>query len=163
MTERRIVKLLLALLLLTSLGLLVLIITTNDLGSPALQRIFGTPGRQTHAVQPPRPAQISAEKRPRTKEKPSSAETPRLEVRGRDAPALEVSVSIPPFPSSSDVRLGMSRIELTRRFGEPNATATWFEKGILHEKLLYRRLDKSAEIGIEGGRVASISSNKPVR
>ena len=163
MTERRIVRLLLALLLITSIGLLVLVITTNDSATVALQKIFGTGGKQSHDVQLPRPAQISAEKRPRRKQRVSSAETPRLEIPRRDVPALEVSVPIPPFPSRSEVRLGMSRTELTERFGEPDATATWFEKGSLHEKLLYRSLDKSAEIAIEGGRVASISSNRPVR
>ena len=55
----------------------------------------------------------------------------------------------------------MLRPELTDKFGEPDATATWYARGILHEKLLYRRLE--AEIAIESGRVASISSSKAVR
>jgi hypothetical protein len=164
MTERQIVRLLLVLLLVTSIGLLVLIIATKGSAPAVLQNIFGASGNQRRDVQPPRPAQISAEKpRPRTKQIANRVETPRLEIPRTDVPVLQVSVPLPPFPSRSEVRLGMSRTEFTDKFGEPDAAATWYEKGILHEKLLYRSLEKSAEIAIDGGRVASISSNEQVR
>src|SRR6476646_4724373 len=73
----------------------------------------------------------------------------------RTGHVLEVMVPIPPFPTRAEVKVGMPRADFISRFGEPDAVATWSDRGILHEKFLYKSLDKASEVFIEGGRVSS--------
>jgi hypothetical protein len=153
-------KLLVVLVLLT-LGVLFLFRDSTTASMPvALQNILSGSGGQRRDFGPASPsAGGSVEKpKPGTKRIAKGKEIPPRDI----IPVYEIDVPIPPFPSKSKVRVGMSRAELIGRFGEPNVRATWSDKGTEREKLLYQGQERSTEILIEDGSVVS-TKDIPVR
>jgi hypothetical protein len=147
MTERALARWMITALLLTLTGFSVYMIATTDWLPSAL--------RKSSTVRDP--TGEFAARAARQAQKPHAK---KLTAQLEDAPirtgrVMEVMVPIPPFPTKAEVKVGMPRADVISRFGEPDAVATWSERGILHEKFLYRSLDRASEVFIEAGRVSS--------
>jgi hypothetical protein len=126
----------------------------------ALQSVLGPDPDQRPAVATARSKlKVSAEKvRPRVKQMRMDDE----EFQQREISVLEIVVPMPPFPSRSEVRMGMSLAELIARFGEPNVTATWSDYGTVSERLIYQTQERSAEILLQDGKVVSTHTDNAV-
>ena len=134
--------------------------STTESMPVALRKILrasGKPSRDLGAARPT--ARISAEK-PQLRTKPIAK---REEIPKQDIPVFEVEVKMLPFPSTSDVRGGMLRAEFIARFGEPDASATWLDKGTSYERLVYQTQERFTAVLIRDGRVVSSLRETPAR
>ena len=69
------------------------------------------------------------------------------------APVSKVIVPPPPFPAPADLKAGMRREEMIRKFGNPRVVASWAQNGSLAEKLIYTRDAQVTAVLLVDGRV----------
>ena len=111
---------------------------------------------------PPRTAPVS----PRKAQLRTNEVRPGPESRQNSVPAIpppHTSIRIPhASPTATEVPFSMDRDEIIATFGEPDASATWFDRA-LYEKLFYRQGKNYTEILIRSGRVVSTRNLSSVR
>lgn len=69
-----------------------------------------------------------------------------------------------PFPAAENVRYGMEKAELLKRFGSPSMVTTSVEQGQEVETLVYMRRGppkREAVVVLRGGSVVSVNSVRP--
>lgn len=69
--------------------------------------------------------------------------------------AYHLPVRAPSMPMSTDLPTGMSRAEVTAKFGRPDISATWKDSAHLSEKFIYTGSSQVTSILIQDGRVVS--------